>query len=1313
MPKEEEFGKRKEGSAIEAAAGPKNLKLVGPATVVDVVVDGVRTTALLDTGSMVTTINEGFCQQMLPGVSINPLSEMLVVTSSTGHQVPYTGTAEIQVDFHDLNGRFRKEFILALVVPETEWSFQVPLLLGTNVLHLGEDFENVLVATTGVETIPPGSIRQVRGILSKGVCRNALLLAEMLPTSSLPGDVRVVPALVEVEQTSHVVCGIQNFGKKSVHIPSNVTLCRLQQVREVMDPPPLPDDKRKPSGTISDNIVDEFNLTGVEENERKQLEELLKQWSHIFARSDYELGHTDRVKHKIELVNPKSDPIRQRHRRIPPSMYEEVQEHLKMMLDCGVIRPSSSAWRSPVVLVRKKDGSLRFCVDYRQLNGVTKRDAYDLPRVEETIDCLYGAKYLSCLDLKSGYWQVEVDEQDKPLTAFSVGPLGFYEFNAMPFGLSNSPATFQRLMEQCMGDLHLHKCLIYLDDIIVFSATLEEHLARLEAVFQRLFEAGLRLKPSKCQFLQKKVKYLGHIVSESGIEVDPGKVAAVQKMLPPKDVGEVQSFLGFVGFHRKFIQDFASIAQPLHELLRQPKKRKGKARQVAEFTWGDRQQVAFETLISKLCSAPVLGYADFSQSFLLHVDASQRGLGAVLMQIQDGKQRVIAYASRSLSRSEEHYPAHKLEFLALKWAVTEKFHDYLYGNHFDVMTDNNPLTYVMTSAKLDATGQRWVAALSSYDFSLSYLAGSKNLSADYLSRNVQDTEQKQSEDVVKALLQSCLTQHPWVQSLNVEESCVDSCGLLDGLVSMEKLDVANLQKQDEVIGTVISLLQRDEKLKATDFRRAKPELRKLLQQRRTLLVENDILFRLAKIGEREVKQLVVPSKLRRKVLKSLHDGMGHPGRDRTMDLVRCRFYWPGWAEEVRRKVSQCRNCVCRKAKEELAPLVPIVSTQPMQIVCIDYLSLEPSHGYGNVLVMTDHFSNFAQAIATRNQTAKTTARVLFEHFIVHYGVPEKIHSDQGANFLSKVIRELCKLMGIERSRTTPYHPMGNGSCERFNRTLLQMLGCLEADKKRAWKDHLSAITHAYNCTRSSATGFSPYELMFGRMPKLPIDIQFGLTSDEAEEESYSVYVDELRKSLKYSWDLAEKTRAVGACHSKKLYDRWSRGAVLKEGDRVLVKLVAFDGKHKLAYHWDPNPFVVVSQPDLGIPVYVVASESNRKKTRCLHRNLLLPVGKISQDWEEEEEGASSHVARAAEADSCEVSDSESEESLVEWSMPQDRRPLSETPEVLDPPLPSTPVPVLRRSTRVRRPVSRYPDPEFVFTAQLGPVPAPRVWNTRL
>ena len=459
----------------------------------------------------------------------------------------------------------------------------------------------------------------------------------------------------------------------------------------------------------------------------RQVQEFLSNWTHLFSDGPTDIGKTDLLKHKIKLTD--DTPFKEPYRRIPPGMYEEVRQHVKEMLDVGAIQPSHSPFSSNIVLVRKKDGTLRFCIDYRKLNSRTVKDAYNLPRIDDTIDRLVGSKFFTKLDLTSSYWQVEVDEKDREKTAFSVSGIGLFECNRMGFGLTNAPATFQRIMEQCMGELNLRKCLVFLDDILIFSQTFDEHLDRLTAVFQRLEQHNLKLKAKKCQFFQNSVSYLGHIVSEKGIATDPEKTRAISTWPVPGNIKALRTFLGFSGYYRRYVKDYSKIVKPLNDLLKGHSTIKGKTGKAKPppWRWGDDESEAFETIKQKLMSPPILAYADFDKPFILHTDASSHGLGAVLYQIQNNEKRVIAYASRGLKNSEKHHPAHKLEFLCLKWAVTDKFHDYLYGNRFEVITDNNPLTYVLTTAKLDATGHRWLAALSNFQFSISYRKGVKML----------------------------------------------------------------------------------------------------------------------------------------------------------------------------------------------------------------------------------------------------------------------------------------------------------------------------------------------------------------------------------------------------------------------------------------------------------------------------------------------------------------------------------------------------------------------------------------------------------
>ena len=352
---------------------------------------------------------------------------------------------------------------------------------------------------------------------------------------------------------------------------------------------------------------------------------------YVFAKSNDDLGCTAEVQHEIKLTD--DQPVKQPCRRVPPAQLDEFREAVKDMLEAGVIRESKSPYSSPVVLVRKKDKGLRICVDFRQLNRKTIKDAYPIPRIKETLEALQGAKWFCTLDLQSGYLQVEMAEKDREKTGTTT-PFGLYEFNRMPFGLTNAPATFQRLMERCLGDLNLRTCLVYLDDIVVFGKSFDETLERLEAVLKRLGKFGLKLKPSKCKLFLNEIPFLGHIVSDKGVAPDPSKVKSVTDWLsnPPSSTSELQTFLGFVGYYRSFIQNFSAIAQPLYQLLGG---RTGNKKTLPQWRWTYDCQKAFELLISKLTQPPILAYRDFAEPFILHTDASGSGLGAALYQTQD------------------------------------------------------------------------------------------------------------------------------------------------------------------------------------------------------------------------------------------------------------------------------------------------------------------------------------------------------------------------------------------------------------------------------------------------------------------------------------------------------------------------------------------------------------------------------------------------------------------------------------------------------------------------------------------------------
>jgi hypothetical protein len=477
------------------------------------------------------------------------------------------------------------------------------------------------------------------------------------------------------------------------------------------DIPPLPEYLRD----LYENAAKNHN-----KEECHAIARLLNKYKGSFSKDDTDLGLTTWVEHGIDTGD--SRPLKQPPRRVPMAFAGEEKKVITQLEEQKVIRKSNSPWASPIVLVKKKNGKTRPCVDYRRLNSVTTKDAFPLPRVQDCLDAVAGATLFSTFDFTSGYHQIPVRKEDIPKTAF-VTKYGLYEYTTMPMGLTNAPATFQRVMEIALNGLQWQTCLIYLDDIVVFGRTFEEHLQRVEQVLERVQQAGLKLKPEKCQLLQTEVNFLGHVISEDGIKPNPANIAKIVQWPVPTTVTQVRQILGMGSYYRRFVKDFAKLTRPLVELTR-----KGQ-----EFKWTAACQTSFETLKEILAGPDVMAYPQAEGEFVLDTDASDVGLGGVLSQIQDGVERVIAYGSRALNHAEKNYCVTDKELLALRYFV-EYFRQYLLGRRFRVRTDHQALVWLFTLREPKGRIARWIEILSSYDFSVEYRMGKKHLNADAMSR---------------------------------------------------------------------------------------------------------------------------------------------------------------------------------------------------------------------------------------------------------------------------------------------------------------------------------------------------------------------------------------------------------------------------------------------------------------------------------------------------------------------------------------------------------------------------------------------------
>ena len=865
---------------------------------------------------------------------------------------------------------------------------------------------------------------------------------------------------------------------------------------------------------------------GLSKRQKAEIRALLVRNAELFAKDDKDFGRTDVVKHSINTGN--QNPIKQPLRRLPVHTKCEVDKHIDEMLERGVIEPSSSPWACGIVLVQKKDGSTRFCVDYRRLNAATIKDAYPLPRIDESLDHLSGACWFSTLDLCSGYWQVEMEPEDKPKTAF-VTKRGLFQFTVMPFGLCNAPATFERLMETVLNGLQWEVCLIYLDDIIVIGKSFEEMMSNLEKVFNRLFSAGLKLKAKKCHLFSKEVQFLGHIVNADGVSTDPSKVETVREWPEPVSVTEVRSFLGLCSYYRRFIRNFADIARPLHKLTQ-----KG-----AKFKWTKECQDSFENLKYSLTHSPVLAFPDFTKPFILDTDASDQGIGSVLSQMTENGERVVAYGSRVLSKSERKYCVTRKELLAVVTYV-KYFRHFLYGKPFLIRTDHSSLRWLLNMKNPEGQLARWLEVLSMYHMTIEHRPGTQHRNADAMSRRP---------------CKQCNFDPDWETS--VATIAVSQAVPKPQDDSASEVSIKELQKNDVDIAKVKDWLERSVVPGGNDISAGGTMLRSLWSQRGMLVIVEDILYRNWRDANGSTLQAIVPMSERRNVLQYCHDHKtaGHLGVTKTLSKIRQSYYWPGLQRDVRQYIAGCDTCTRRKCptKTNRAPMQIVRSGLPMERIALDILGELPITDNGNryILVISDYFTKWTEAFPMPNMEAKTVVDILTREVIARFGVPSIIHSDQGRQFESQIFSEMCAVLQIHKTRTTPYHPQSDGMVERFNKTLATMLSAYVNEHHSDWDEHLPFVLMAYRSVEHETTGSSPNYMMLGREVSTPLDIMYEMPTSI--------------KSIpanKWAWELQERLESAHAhvrhnvegemMRQKSLHDRKLSWQTFKAGDQVYV-----------------------------------------------------------------------------------------------------------------------------------------------------------------
>lgn len=732
-----------------------------------------------------------------------------------------------------------------------------------------------------------------------------------------------------------------------------------------------------------------------------------------FKTMGHGLGYTSMVEHVIKTESP---PIKQRHYPLSPTLQKYVNAELEKMLADGIVEPSTSPWASPIVLVKKPDGSYRFCVNYKRLNEVSEPDAYPLPFVSSTLDKLRDAKYLTTLDIKSAYWQIPVAESSRPLTAFVVPTRGLFQFKRMPFGLHNAPATWQRFIDRVVGvDLEQY-VFVYLDDCVICTSTFEKHMEVLQEVIRRIREAGLTLNKDKCRFCRDELKYLGYVINASGLLVDPDKVEAILRIPTPRNVTEVRRIVGLASWYRRFVPNFSTLTAPLTALLRKNTK----------FIWDSTCEQALQEIKSHLISAPVLTCPDFNRPFTVQTDASDYGLGAVLTQLHDDGEKVVCYASRSLTKIERRYSTLEKECLAILHAL-QKFRPYIEGSQFTVVTDHYSLKWLFSIKDPVGRIARWALRIQQYNFEIQHRKGKENIVPDTLSRTV---------PIIEAITIDT-TNDKWYLQM-----------------------IRNIEQQ--------------------------PSKYPLWR------TENGLLYKRGRLNYPDLTDgdgwlQVVPKERRTQIIRENHDPptCGHLGIYKTLGRISQQYYWPSMRSDIAKYINHCRTCLETKP-EQKKPIGLMLSrtpglTRPWQLLSVDLVGPLPRSSNGNsyILSITDCFSKFSLFFPIRKMVATTIVKILEEQVILLFGAPNRILTDNGAQFESRVFKNLLKEYNIQHSYTALYHPQSN-PVERIHRTIKTMLASYVKDNHRIWDKFLHKVSWAIRSAVHEATGVTPNFVMFGR-----------------------------------------------------------------------------------------------------------------------------------------------------------------------------------------------------------------------------------------
>ena len=1147
-------------------------QLVG--TYLDGVINNSHVIILIDTGCTTCILP----RRMAEGLSLQPGSTQLIAANGT--IILIDGTVRIGLQLK--NQKFLQEFIVTdevddvilglsfLTQHDVSWSFNNNTIIINGVHHqlryipARPSCRRVMVAQP--VSIPPRSQVTIQ-VKAPFRCWTDPKSAYLLDTTEPSGGLFIARTLIP---STSAVCQLTacNTRGSELHLKEG-TIVGITEAAECLNDSFLKERdpvRHQAVEPIISNIIASVppELTT---DQKQRFAQILWEHQQCFLTSEFDLGYTDILEHTIETNN--SRPIRETLRRQPLAYQHRIDAHVQSMLQTGVIRPSTSPWSSNVCLVKKKDGSLRFAVDYRKLNSVTTIPSYPMPRVDSCIDSLGKSSWFTTLDLRSAFWQVKMADKDAPKTAF-ITRQGCYEFTRLPFGLSGSPLLFQRLADLIFSGLQWEQLLVFLDDIIIFANSVESHLQRLNAVLERLCQANLKISPKKCQFFRQEVSFLGFTISKEGVTTNPDKTAAIMEWPMPASTKEVKAFCATVNYYRRHIKDFSTVAAPLYDLTK-----KG-----VKFHWMREHQTAFETLKMRLATAPILGIYDQDAETIIDSDASGFGIGAVLSQIIDGKERVIAYASRTLNISERRYSVTKREFLAVIFAL-KQFRHYILASHFVIRTDHAPLVHIQNMKNPSTHIARWLEFLQEYTFEIRHRPGTAHGNADGLSRRFDGQSQEVpggNNEITMDILRHIITddnicqpanastghathadahstEHQSIELMEPSQLNTDSTDIQAR--TLIHVDWATAQEQDPEIAPIYQAkLNTSNRPHWSDIKRMSPATKNLWSEWDQLTMVNNILYRtwFPNKQQSQTLQLIIPRNYQASFVTQCHEGMtgGHLRLNKTIHQVQRRAYFYGWRNTTKRVCRQCTTCqqYHRGKLKHHGEMQNMLVGNIFERLGIDLCGPFPTSydGKSYILTCTDHFSKWCTATAIPDKKATTIADALIRDVFCIYGTPYEILSDQGPEFDNKLLHSLCEKLHISKIRTSAYQPSTNGVAERIHKTINSMMGRIIEDDHLRWTDHLPYIMAAYRSAVHNATGYSPNFLMFGRELYTPLDIIIKTPSNS--QTSSDAYVDR-QQNLLYNtyWMVRDQLNAT-MLTNKRYYDESVRKHSYSVGEWV-------------------------------------------------------------------------------------------------------------------------------------------------------------------